>query len=114
MTKSTNLLCSCFCRFRCSLLGRGARGAIFGMTRNTGVSELVKSAIDSVAYQTKDLIISMEKDSGIKINKLKVDGGMVKNEQFLQFFSNILLLNCDSPKDNRNNCIRSSVFSWTF
>ena len=75
-----------------------ARGAIFGMTRNTGVSELVKSAIDSVAYQTKDLIISMEKDSGIKINKIKVDGGMVKNEQFLQFLSNILLSECDRPK----------------
>ena len=81
------------------LIGTGeARGAIFGMTRNTGVSELVKSAIDSVAYQTKDLIISMEKDSGIKINKIKVDGGMVKNEQFLQFLSNILLSECDRPK----------------
>ena len=75
-----------------------ARGAIFGMTRNTGVSELVKSAIDSVAYQTKDLIISMEKDSGIKINKIKVDGGMVKNEQSLQSLSNILLSECDRPK----------------
>ena len=41
-----------------------ARGAIFGMTRNTGIAEYVKAAIDSVAYQTKDLIIAMEKDSG--------------------------------------------------
>ena len=40
----------------------------------------------------------MEKDSGIKINKIKVDGGMVKNEQFLQFLSNILLSECDRPK----------------
>ena len=75
-----------------------ARGAIFGMTRNTGVAEFVKAAIDSVAYQTKDLIVSMEKDSGLKINQIKVDGGMVKNEEFLQFLSNILMLKCDRPR----------------
>ncbi len=75
-----------------------ARGAIFGMTRNTGVAEFVKAAIDSVAYQTKDLVIAMQKDSGVPIKQLKVDGGMVANEDFLQFLSNILILNCDRPK----------------
>ncbi len=75
-----------------------ARGAIFGMTRNTGIAEFVKAAIDSVAYQTKDLIIAMQKDSGVPIKQLKVDGGMVANEDFLQFLSNILILNCDRPK----------------
>ena len=75
-----------------------ARGAIFGMTRNTGVAEFVKAAIDSVAYQTKDLVIAMQKDSGVPIKQLKVDGGMVVNEDFLQFLSNILILNCDRPK----------------
>ena len=52
-----------------------ARGAIFGMTRNTGIAEFVKAAIDSVAYQTKDLIIAMERDSGLPIKQIKVDGG---------------------------------------
>ena len=75
-----------------------ARGAIFGMTRNTGIAEFVKAAIDSVAYQTKDLVIAMQKDSGVPIKQLKVDGGMVANEDFLQFLSNILILNCDKPK----------------
>ena len=75
-----------------------ARGAIFGMTRNTGIAEFVKAAIDSVAYQTKDLVIAMQKDSGVPIKQLKVDGGMVANEDFLQFLSNILILNCDRPK----------------
>ena len=75
-----------------------ARGAIFGMTRNTGVAEFVKAAIDSVAYQTKDLVIAMQNDSGVPIKHLKVDGGMVANENFLQFLSNILILNCDRPK----------------
>ena len=75
-----------------------ARGAIFGMTRNTGIAEFVKAAIDSVAYQTKDLVIAMQKDSGVPIKQLKVYGGMVANEDFLQFLSNILILNCDRPK----------------
>ncbi len=75
-----------------------ARGAIFGMTRNTGIADFVKAAIDSIAYQTKDLIVAMEKDSGLKISNIKVDGGMVKNEQFLQFLSNILISKCDRPK----------------
>jgi glycerol kinase len=75
-----------------------ARGAIFGMTRNTGIADFVKATIDSIAYQTKDLIVAMEKDSGIKISNIKVDGGMVRNEQFLQFLSNILISKCDRPK----------------
>ena len=62
-----------------------ARGSIFGLTRNTGIPEMVKAAIDSVAYQTKDLLLAMEKDSGMKINVIRVDGGMVNNESFLQF-----------------------------
>ena len=68
------------------------------MTRNTGIADFAKAAIDSVAHQTKDLIIAMEKDSGISIKQLKVDGGMVRNEKFLQFLSNILLTVCDRPK----------------
>ena len=68
------------------------------MTRNTGIAEFVKAAIESVAYQTKDLVIAMQKDSGVPIKQLKVDGGMVTNEDFLQFLSNILILNCDRPK----------------
>ena len=74
-----------------------ARGSLFGITRNTGIPELVKAALDSVAYQTKDLIIAMEKDSDLKISRLKVDGGMVKNEKFLQFLSSILMTTCDRP-----------------
>ena len=74
-----------------------ARGSIFGLTRNTGIPEMVKAAIDSVAYQTKDLLLAMEKDSGLKIKVIRVDGGMVKNESFLQFLSNLLQTNVDRP-----------------
>jgi len=74
-----------------------ARGSIFGLTRNSGIPEMVKAAIDSVAYQTKDLLVAMEKDSGMKINVIRVDGGMVKNESFLQFLSSLLQTNVDRP-----------------
>jgi len=74
-----------------------ARGSIFGLTRNTGIPEMVKAAIDSVAYQTKDLLLAMEKDSGLKIKVIRVDGGMVKNESFLQFLSSLLQINVDRP-----------------
>jgi glycerol kinase len=74
-----------------------ARGSIFGLTRNTGIPEMVKAAIDSVAYQTKDLLLAMEKDSGMKINVIRVDGGMVNNESFLQFLSSLLQTNVDRP-----------------
>ena len=74
-----------------------ARGSIFGLTRNTGIPEMVKAAIDSVAYQTKDLLLAMEKDSGLKIKTIRVDGGMVKNESFLQFLSSLLQTNVDRP-----------------
>ena len=74
-----------------------ARGSIFGLTRNPGIPEMVKAAIDSVAYQTKDLLLAMEKDSGMKINVIRVDGGMVNNESFLQFLSSLLQTNVDRP-----------------
>ena len=74
-----------------------ARGSMFGLTRNTGIPEMVKAAIDSVAYQTKDLLLAMEKDSGMKINVIRVDGGMVNNESFVQFLSSLLLTNVDRP-----------------
>lgn len=74
-----------------------ARGSIFGLTRNTGIPEMVKAAIDSVVYQTKDLLLAMEKDSGLKIKVIRVDGGMVKNESFLQFLSSLLQTNVDRP-----------------
>ena len=74
-----------------------ARGSMFGLTRNTGIPEMVKAAIDSVAYQTWDLLLAMEKDSDMKISVIRVDGGMVNNESFVQFLSSLLQTNIDRP-----------------
>ena len=88
-----------------------ARGALFGLTRNTSVPELVKATLDSVVYQTKDLISAMEKDSGIKIKKIKVDGGMVNNNQFVQFLSNLLLCVCLRPKINETTSLGAAYLA---
>ena len=70
-----------------------SRGAIFGLTRDTGKNHIVKATLESLAYQTKDIIDVMEKDSQIKLKSLKVDGGACMNNYLMQFQSNIL--NCD-------------------
>lgn len=67
-----------------------ARGAIFGLTRDTGKNHLVKATLESLAYQTKDLIIAMEQDSNAKLTTLKVDGGACANNTLMQFQSDIL------------------------
>ena len=67
-----------------------SRGAIFGLTRDTSVDHIIKATLESLAYQTKDIINVMEKDSGIKLKSLKVDGGASMNNYLMQFQSDIL------------------------
>ena len=67
-----------------------ARGAIFGLTRNTTSAEICRAALESVCYQTKDLMDAMEKDSGTKITQIRVDGGMTDNTLMVQFLCDLL------------------------
>ena len=67
-----------------------ARGAIFGLTRDTGKSHLIKATLESLAYQSKDLINAMQEDSKVKLNTLKVDGGACANNYLMQFQADIL------------------------
>ena len=73
-----------------------ARGAISGLTRATGINEIVSAGIQSVCYQTKDLLLAIEKD-GIEIHTMRVDGGMSANNWFIQFLSDILAIEIDRP-----------------
>ncbi|MEG0285837.1 MAG: glycerol kinase GlpK [Vagococcus sp.] len=70
-----------------------ARGAILGLTRGTTKEDLVKATLQSIAYQSKDVIDAMKEDSGIDIPVLKVDGGAAKNDMLMQFQSDILDIN---------------------
>ena len=80
-------------------MGTNARGAIFGLTRDTSIAEIVKATLDSLCYQTFDLIEGMEKDSGTKISEIRVDGGMTANNKFIQSLSNILQIKIVKPNN---------------
>ena len=75
-----------------------ARAAIFGLTRDSGVADLVRATLESVCYQTVDLLQAMAADSGKAIQTLRVDGGMVANNWLLQFLSDISEAQVDRPK----------------
>ncbi len=67
-----------------------ARGSVFGLTRGTTKEDFVKATLQSIAYQSKDVIDAMKEDSGIEIPVLKVDGGAAKNDMLMQFQADIL------------------------
>ncbi len=67
-----------------------ARGTIIGLTRGTNRAQLCRAALDSIAYQSADLIQIMEKDSGIKLRELRVDGGAARSNLLLQFQADLL------------------------
>ena len=75
------------------------RGAIFGLTRNTSQADIVKATLDSLSFQTLDLIESMEKDAKIEIKEIRVDGGMINNKSFLQSLSNITQIKIIKPEN---------------
>ena len=75
-----------------------ARGGIFGLTRGTTKYHIIRAALDSLAYQTKDVLSSMEADSGITLKSLRVDGGAVANNLLMQFQADILGTRVDRPE----------------
>lgn len=75
-----------------------ARGAIFGLTRDTNKCHIAKAALDSLAFQTKDVLDAMEKDSGNSLNHLAVDGGASANDYLMQFQSDLLDVKVDRPE----------------
>ncbi len=75
-----------------------ARGAIFGLTRDTGKAHIAKATLESLAYQTKDLSRAMRDDSGIKLKNLKVDGGASANNLLMQFQADILNTEVHRPE----------------
>ena len=75
-----------------------ARGVITGLTRYANRGHLARAALEAVAYQTRDVLEAMEKDSGIPISELRVDGGMVANELLMQFQADQLGVPVVRPK----------------
>ena len=75
-----------------------ARGAILGLSRDSGINEIVTATLQAVAFQTRDLVNAMAED-GITPSIIRVDGGMVANDWFLQFLADILGLPVERPKN---------------
>lgn len=74
-----------------------ARGAVFGLTRDTGKDHIIKATLESLAYQTKDILNAMQEDAGIRLSTLKVDGGASANNILMQFQSDILDTKVERP-----------------
>jgi len=74
------------------------RGSVFGLTRGTTKEHFVRATLESLAYQTKDVLTSMEADSGISLKALRVDGGAVANNFLMQFQSDMLDVPVERPE----------------
>jgi glycerol kinase len=74
-----------------------ARGAVVGLTRDTGVAHFARAALESVCYQTCDLVAAMGADAGTAVGTLRVDGGMVANDWMLEFLAGVLDLPVERP-----------------
>jgi glycerol kinase len=67
-----------------------ARGTVVGLTRGSGAGHLARAALESIAYQTADVLQAMESDSGLKLRELRVDGGASRNDRLMQFQADVL------------------------
>jgi len=82
-----------------------ARGAIVGLTRYATRHHLARAVLEACAYQTKDIVLAMNKDSGVDLKSLKVDGGMVVNDLLMQLQSDILDVPVIRPMVTETTCL---------
>lgn len=88
-----------------------ARGIITGLSRGTNIYHIVRSALESIAFQTKDILEAMKSDSGIEIEMLKVDGGASKNGFLMQFQSDILNVETRRPDTIETTALGAAYFA---
>ncbi|HZD26200.1 MAG TPA: FGGY-family carbohydrate kinase, partial [Alphaproteobacteria bacterium] len=74
-----------------------ARGAILGLTRDTGIAHIVRAALEAVCYQSRDLMLAMEADASSRPQALRVDGGMVGNDWLMQFLADVIDIAVERP-----------------
>ncbi|KEF39727.1 glycerol kinase [Schinkia azotoformans MEV2011] len=87
------------------------RGAVFGLTRGTSKEHFIRATLESLAYQTKDVLSAMEADSGIKLKTLRVDGGAVKNNFLMEFQSDILNVPVERPTINETTALGAAYLA---
>jgi len=87
------------------------RGAVFGLTRGTTKEHFIRATLESLAYQTKDVLTAMEADSGISLKTLRVDGGAVKNNFLMQFQSDMLGVPVERPVINETTALGAAYLA---
>lgn len=87
------------------------RGAFFGLTRGTTKEHFVRATLESLAYQTKDVLDAMEEDSGIPLHRLRVDGGAVKNDFLMQFQADLLHVPVERPEINETTALGAAYLA---
>jgi glycerol kinase len=87
------------------------RGAMFGLTRGTKKEHFVRATLESLAYQTRDVLDAMKEDAGMEIKRLRVDGGAVKNDFLMQFQSDILDVPVERPTINETTALGAAYLA---
>ncbi len=87
------------------------RGAVFGLTHGTTKEHFIRATLESLAYQTKDVLDAMEKDSNIALKRLRVDGGAVSNGLLMQFQSDMLQVPVDRSKINETTALGAAYLA---
>ncbi|RKQ35649.1 glycerol kinase GlpK [Oceanobacillus halophilus] len=88
-----------------------ARGAVFGLTRGTTKEHFIRATLESLAYQTKDVLDAMIADAGIDLKALRVDGGAVKNDLLMQFQSDMLRVPVERPVVQETTALGSAYLA---
>lgn len=88
-----------------------ARGALLGLTRDTGIATIVRAALEAVCYQTRDLLDAMARDTGEQPVALKVDGGMAANDWAMQFLADITGLPVDRPRQTESTALGAAFLA---
>lgn len=88
-----------------------ARGAVFGLTRGTEKEHFIRATLESLCYQTRDVLDAMEKDSGIPVETLRVDGGAVKNNFLMQFQADIVNTPVERPEVNETTALGAAYLA---
>ncbi|KAA9021736.1 glycerol kinase GlpK [Niallia endozanthoxylica] len=90
---------------------KDVKGAVFGLTRGTSKEHFIRATLESLAYQTKDVLAAMEADSGINLTTLRVDGGAVKNNFLMEFQSNLLNVPVERPQINETTALGAAYLA---
>jgi glycerol kinase len=88
-----------------------ARGTIVGITRGTTAAHIALAAIESMAFQSRDLVDAMQRDSGLKLNELKVDGGASVNNRLMQFQSDLLGTTVRRPRVSETTALGAAYLA---